>query len=385
MMLSLLLLAVPLARSATCPQADALLEQGQPLQAEQVARTCLADAPDDPGVLGPLARALSAQHRIPDALALVDDALARHPQDGDLQLLRLRLLAWSGDLDAAWAGVSSLPQATRQGQDGQDLVADLERWRAHEAARRARYQAWTQGGASYVVDRPWGLNGSLGLTARAWSGLTLGTDATWRRRDFGAGPLDDVFVQGTATWAHGPGFLLDGAAGGTPNADFMPLFSAWVEPGWSLARGLEIRARYWRMQHADGGTDLVSPAVVLYTRPATFTLRSYHGVDATGVTGSSVHGRVAFSFVVPHPSSAPRGGRLASSWDAWVGGGAGNRADFLTIVDPTTDRFWTAVAGLGWNPSEMDRVVLEATWRNEESGDQVWRELDLQLGYRRRF
>lgn len=412
-----------------CPGADGLLAQGQAPEAEIAARVCLDAHPDDGGVWAVLARALAEQGRHAEALLGVQEALTRHPEDLDLELVRLRLLAWSDRWEEAWKGVIGLPPQALQDPETLLFTADLASWRnddpealrryglllernptdAFVLARRARvlegegrliearsdlqgacavepaacgelddfdarhwrFRAFGQAGWSFVMDRPDGQNGLLDLQARVAPNLLLGAQAYHRRRDFGLGAMNDTLLQATLAWTQPSGLLLEAAAGGTPAPDFLPLLSAWVEPGWSFDAGIELRLKLWRLQYESGGSSLLSPAVTFITPPVSFTLRYYASLDDEGRRGDAAVLRIRTE--------------LPAGWSAWAGTGGGDRADYLTVLNEDSDRFLLFFAGAGWDFTSRDRVQLDLSWRDEAAGQQLWRELELMAGYGRSF
>jgi len=97
--------------------------------AEGAARTCLEKFPNHVRVWYLLSRALAGQKRYGDALKWVDKAIKRYPGDKDLHIWRVRLLAWSEQLDKAWAERYRIIKAAQHRRDAAMLIADIAFWR----------------------------------------------------------------------------------------------------------------------------------------------------------------------------------------------------------------------------------------------------------------
>jgi len=130
----LLGLLLPLALSGVahadpCTKVEPYLNKSEYRLAEGAARTCLEKFPNHVRVWYLLSRALAGQKRYSDALKWVNKAIVKYPGDKDLHIWRVRLLAWSGDLDKAWSERYRIIKAAQHRQDAAMLIADVAFWR----------------------------------------------------------------------------------------------------------------------------------------------------------------------------------------------------------------------------------------------------------------
>ena len=117
------------AHADPCTKVEPYLNKSEHRLAEGAARTCLEKFPNHVRVWYLLSRALAGQKRYTDALKWVDKSIEKYPGDKDLHIWRVRLLAWSGDLDKAWSERFRIIKAAQHRRDAAMLIADVAFWR----------------------------------------------------------------------------------------------------------------------------------------------------------------------------------------------------------------------------------------------------------------
>lgn len=85
-------------------------------------------------------RTLSAEHRYEEALVLLENALAEHPGDGEIQLAIIRVLSWQGNYDAAETRILALDKKYEGNADLLLLRANLAAYRRDHAQAVALYR-----------------------------------------------------------------------------------------------------------------------------------------------------------------------------------------------------------------------------------------------------
>lgn len=113
----------------TCTQVEEHLRQGDNALAEQSARSCLTQFPNHVRMWYLLSRALAGQKEYLEAIQWVDKAIEKYPGDKDLHIWRIRLLAWSGDLEKAWSERYRIMKTARYSHEAAMLIADVAYWR----------------------------------------------------------------------------------------------------------------------------------------------------------------------------------------------------------------------------------------------------------------
>ncbi len=409
------LLVPRLAVAEDCAASRELRWAGDAAAAEPVARACLERAPGDPDAALELAAVLAALERYPEGLEVVESVLAAHPEHTLAAVLKARLLAWSGDPDAADAILAGLPPAAFEDPETARFRADVALWRedwaaAAEAYARllpstladpvvarnraiARWRAGDPtGGRAELVrlcteggDRlacgalhehtraAWRLEATVDLAyeavhetkdglrlGAAFSGrplprLTLGTSIAAISRGFGDATTGTRWTD--VRWAAflgmslAPGFVLEAEAGLNPTATFSPRWTVAVEPGWEFPFGLQIRVRLRRLTFVDAVATVVSPDVRVYVGPLFLDLRYSLSLDAERGPGHGFVGRASFTL--------PRG------LTANVVGGGGDRADSLDSRLPEADAFGLVGGGVGWDVPAGPRIAVEYVFRLE--------------------
>ncbi|HLA01341.1 MAG TPA: tetratricopeptide repeat protein, partial [Aestuariivirga sp.] len=85
-------------------------------------------------------RTLSAEHKYEEALVLLENALAEHPGDGEIQLAIIRVLSWQGNYGAAERRIQGLDKKYAGNADLLLLRANLAAYRRDHAQAVALYR-----------------------------------------------------------------------------------------------------------------------------------------------------------------------------------------------------------------------------------------------------
>lgn len=85
-------------------------------------------------------RTLSAEHKYEEALALLANAQAEHPDDGEIQFAIIRVLSWQGNYDAAEKRIQELDKKYAGNADLLLLRANLAAYRQDHAQAVALYR-----------------------------------------------------------------------------------------------------------------------------------------------------------------------------------------------------------------------------------------------------
>ncbi len=117
------------AHADPCTKVEPYLNKKEYKLAEGAARTCLEKFPNHVRIWYLLSRSLAGQKRYGDALKWVDKAIAKYPGDKDLHVWRVRLLAWSEQLDKAWSERFRIIKAAQHRLDAAMLIGDIAFWR----------------------------------------------------------------------------------------------------------------------------------------------------------------------------------------------------------------------------------------------------------------
>lgn len=383
------------ARADGCPEARSLRLARSFAEAELAARTCLGERPEDVGTWLELSRALGLQERFGPALEWAERGLERYPEDIDIQLWQVRLLAWTGRLDEAQQRLSAVreraPDVMRDRETAM-LAADLRYW-SHDWAGADQgfssyLESWPDDAdarlkrgivrdrleqesasfdlaleSSFSTGERWHeIATRLGVMARVVDELSAG--AAFELRD-----RDGRYDMGTATLAYGlvrwrgDGAALEAGIGGAlGGAGYAPELSAWIEPTLKIADPLWASLRYWRLGFADtdgasgspsvsaaAGAHVVSPAVTVVLDPVELDLRYWLGLEDSGKTTHAGLLRARWA--------------ASQAWALEVGGGAGNAADYLQPRSGDSGGHWLALCG----------VRFTAGWRHRFSAGYVQR------------
>ena len=85
-------------------------------------------------------RTLAAEQKYEEALALLENALAEHPGDGEIQFAIIRVLSWQGNYDAAEQRIQALDKKFEGNADLLLLRANLAAYRGDHARAAVLYQ-----------------------------------------------------------------------------------------------------------------------------------------------------------------------------------------------------------------------------------------------------
>lgn len=201
-----------------------------------------------------------------------------------------------------------------------------------------------------------GYGGKVLFDARIKDTWHLGGSFDYRTRQYNPadGLVDDEYIEIFSSYLWPVGFKLSGAAGFTIAPDFLPTFTAQIEPGWVFDFGLEVYLKYWRLQFENDGVNVLSPAAIYYIGPAMFYLRYYLGIDDDPNIdpSNSLIGKAMLTFA---PISF------------WAGGGIGDRADYLELDNTSNDGYWMLMAGIGWQIHWRHNLAFDYIYREEDS------------------
>jgi YaiO family outer membrane protein len=415
----------------SCKQAQQAFVTGQITQALQAAEQCVIVAPEFAEHHFLQARILAAGHDYESAMVALEKAMAIAPGNNDLYAWQVRLVAWDGRLDEAWTRLQLLPDYAFEDPEVERLAADLAYWQhnwpeatrrydaylaAHpedDSARRKRAlvhlergdldgaeqdfkelcQAESKGGSSCLELRelqrqrrnvsitllPEYLMRDAGqfgydLFARIEGSplhkLKLHAEVDYRTRDFGKGDLTDPYIRAGAVVMPTPRLSLGLAGGFTPSADFSPEWTAEAEVGYKIIDNLTAYVKYWRIEFDDGGANVITPRASWYVGPLLFDARYYLTLQEGKTTGHSVLGI---------------GHYLFGPFDLHVGGGGGDRSDYLEVLAGETDQFVLALAGASWDVTALHRIQFDYVYRNEASGERDFNLHQFTAGYRVSF
>jgi hypothetical protein len=425
-------LAIDIPASAgACPEAAERLRAGNHGGAADAARACLDRDLESPGTWMLLAQALAWQGRYDAALVWAGIGARRHPEDPSWSLLQGRILAWKGQLEAAWDLVDELPLEALADPEDLRFVGDLAFWRQdHEEAdrrysifleafpddtmarrnrgivrrdsgdtagalgdfdvlceagsregclladqeriSRARFALLMNFGHTFVQDHPdWWAVG-LSLQARVLPRVNLGLATELRPRRYGENVLSDMYIEFQSSVDVLSWFTLRAAGGLSVRPRYSPNWAIRIEPVLRVVPGVELGILFWRLDFQNSPASVVSPSILFESGRWNVVGRYYLTVRDDSTTA--------------HAGFAKLGFRIAWPWTAFVGGGAGNRTDYLELRgDPNAELHWTLVAGISWQMNWRFRILLDWMFREERSGPARFRQNRLGLAWETRF
>ncbi|MCB9736114.1 MAG: YaiO family outer membrane beta-barrel protein [Deltaproteobacteria bacterium] len=428
------LAALPRAAFAdACPDARDLRRAGDFAGAERAARACMDLDPDDVGTWFELSRVVGYQGRYAEALHWVQRGLERYPDDADLAVWRVRLLAWMGRLREARlafeAALATTPDILKDRETamlevdlrfwseewalaGEGFTSYLEAYPDDPEALRKRGITWLRRGDEAHAVMDFEASCSLGggeiascryvdvlkrqqatvafllepsyatspradevttrLTGmvRVADGLRVGAGAEVRHREAGDDALTDVLVHGAADFWSGD-FSVEAGVGVGVSPTFAPTLTAFVEPAVGLTNALWAHLRYWRLSFEDGGAHILAPAANLYLGPVNIEARYYLGLEDGG--------------------DVTHAGLLRARWELTpevtleLGGGAGTAADYLTARDLPADGHWLGLVGVRWAPSWRHRIMAGYVHREERVGGETLARHEIALAWELRL
>ncbi len=378
----------------------------------EVLELCLVAYPEDADLRVLKASSLLQVSRFQDALETAESVVNVHPDYLDARVLAVRALVGLQRLTEAHATARQLSPEWLQDPENSVLWGDLAFWGGDYLEASSRYDRHVQrfgddpgvlrklglcrlelgdsnqalsaldrscaadsrgdscrmAGELRALDSPWllGVSGGLWHIEQGATGWNAGVlvdrrlGAAWRlsaagdfrTRDYGDGPMNDVYLEGQAEFRWGGGWSLSGTLGGTPRASFSPELSAALEAGVGLDFGLEVFLKYWRIQFPAGGAHVLAPRLFYYLGPLLWDLRYYFSFKDEGGLGHAVLGRV--------------------TWYTWrvspfLGAGRGDTNDYLELRHTGTELFWLIWAGIGVDLGSTSRVIADYVYRYEEA------------------
>ncbi len=425
----LLFLVVPATATADeCADAPDYLAQNRITEAENAARACLQDSPDNAAAMVVLARALLAQDEFTEALSWAEKAQAKYPQDLDIATLRMQILARSGDLDAAWAVAVQLPAAAKTQHDPALVAANIAFWREDYAEAAARYD-------SFVAQWPGEVDAERNR-AIAYDKTGRSVTAQTEYERLCRAPYEDdlacaLYTQkkkenAKYTLALRPGYWLATRSYNNTNKEDnfdgysgYAMIDARVFGTFHLGTSLEYRTRdygdgdvsdtYWELfgnytwpvgfkLSAAAGMTLddtdFSPEWTAQIEPGwvfDFGLELYFkfwrlefeksGVNVLSPAAAFYYGPLMlyaryYYAIDEDPDTDPSNSFLAKAgWTFFnhvtlTGGyGAGDRTDYLEVTDANVDNYWLALGGIGIHFNWQHSVFLDYIYRDETSSN----------------
>lgn len=130
---------------------------------------------------------------------------------------------------------------------------------------------------------------------------------------------------------------------------------------------LEVGLRYWRIQFFPVGVHVANSKATLYTGPFWFDTRYYLSIDDIGDVTHSGLLRIGWTYL-----------RTSS---VYLGGGAGDRSDFIELRRGGAEFHWLLVGGIEYPIAPSHRLALDLVHRREREGDRRYRQTRILLKY----
>ena len=320
----------------------------------------------------------------------------------------VRNLAFTGEYDKAWEGALKLNLANQDNallianiafwkKDWEEAIARytsfLERWPKHEQALRNRGISYKQLHKSpealadflalcnlhpedekscalykqtkaeqstirFLVAGGMSSDGGKLLGLVDWSPATrahLGLEVDFLSRESETELLFDLFIQAFGSYSWTNGLSVYGAFGRTFESDFSPSWTAQIEGGYASELGFQILLKYWRIQFEKGGTNVLSPAIVVYIKRFIIYLRYYLGLEDDRDPSNAVIGKIGYAIV--------------DSVIISLGAGFGDRTEYLQISNQELDFYWLIIAGLEWKIDWNHTLRFTYIYRDETVDD----------------
>lgn len=327
----------------------------------------------------------------------VDEAGGAGEPGGDRELARLRgeLALWRGDQEEAGAAFATylerwpedreirLALAKLRLGDGdvaaarptlEELCADgeAEACSALRGIDRSGFVLRLQAGPISSSGEGSGWRGRLGVEAPLREGLSLRAGAELQQRTYGGVTARDPSVDlgGTArvlSW-----LSLDVGGGLSIDPTFSPDWNAHVEAIFDLGEHFTLHARYWRIEFAAAGVDVLSPAIGYEGPFFWLSARLWRSFDPAG---DGLAGLL-------------QGGLpLVADLDLSLGIGGGDKADYLILRDVAVgaERHVVGLVGLAWTPLYELQFRVDYIGRREWRGDDSLLRHELLFGVARRW
>lgn len=410
----ILALAVPahvFAAIGCATEARYLRMQKRFSEAEKTARDCIAEQPENADAYVELARSLAARERHTEALDWADKALAKYSDSADLKLLKARLLAWTDRADEARALLDGLPQQVYDRPDAMRLRGDVHLWGEEYTQAVKWYNRYDQSdpdnpivlykramaykgmgrnsqaladlrksceiapeatnaceardsfaetaypklytnvfyGYSRVINRldGWRLRGAVGSELN--KNLTLMGTWEWMHRPFFDERQADWRFNGYGYYEFDSGLNFKAGAGFSPNPVFSPEWNAFAEPGWKFEH-FKVSARFWQIQFPSEPNQVLNPNVELYFKPFMLEARYFLTFGEDQLSHSAFLRGFYF---------------ITNLTQVYVGGGLGDKSDYLEPRDVNADSHWLVTAGFRYMLTPNHRFMIAVTQRND--------------------
>lgn len=423
------------ARPAGLPEVDCVEKSHQLRlqmrfqEAEKNGRACVESQPKNPDAWVELGRALAAQAKTDEALSWVNKALGQYPDSQSLKLLKARLLAWNNDLKASRTLLESLPNATFQQPEAMRLRGDVMLWdhdfseavkwynrynqvdpdnplvlykraqalggmgnnsqaltdlrRSCEIAPQATNACQARDdfaqnaypkiyanvfyGYSRVIGRldGWNLEGAVGSEVNKQ--LTL--MGTWERlsRPFFDHRSADWRFNGWGAYQLDSGLFLMAGGGFSPDPVFSPKWNALAEAGWKF-EDFKVSGRFWHIDFPHEANEVLNANGEIYWKPYMLELRYFATfAPGEGAPSHSGFGRVFYFF--------------SDLTQFYIGGGGGQKSDFLQPRDLSAESHWLVTAGFRYLITNHHRVMLTFTQRHDSANTQTYDQTETAIGY----
>lgn len=304
--------------------------------AEQAARACLEQSPEDADALMELSRSLGLQGRLEEAQREADKARSQAPNPSSVSAWQARLYGWEGRM-------ASARQALRL------ACADdcpSERWSLWQRSAPLRLEStsaiWAREEREALIDTELAAEARLGQAV--W--LRPRTAARWRSPS--ATPDDLVVGLGLRTTHRRLSFRVALSRG--LRARSLPEWDGSAGVEYRLHRAYSVELSLRALSFREGASGILRPGLCaewgrtgLCVRPSAIWLSN----------------RVrAFALLQGWYILGPR-------YDLRFGAGGGNTTDFLLLRAPQTGRSGVAYVGLGTSPWRLLRFGLDYALRVE--------------------
>jgi YaiO family outer membrane protein len=390
-------------------------------EAEQTARKCIEDQPENADAYVELARSLAARERHQEALDWANKALTKYSDSADLKLLKARLLAWTDRAEEAQELLGELPQQVYDRPDAMRLRGDVLLWGEQYTQAVKWYNRYDQKdpdnpivlykramaykgmgrnsqaladlrksceiapeatnackardsfaesaypklytnvfyGYSRVVNRldGWRLRGAVGSELN--ENLTLMGTWEWMHRPFFDEREADWRFNGYGYYEFDMGLNFKGGGGFSPSPVFSPEWNAFVEPGWKFEH-FKVSARFWHIQFPSEPNEVLNPNVELYFKPFMLEARYFLTFSEDDLSHSAFLRGFYF---------------ITNLTQVYVGGGLGDKSDYLEPRDLNADSHWLVTAGFRYMLTPNHRFMISVTQRNDQDSSE-WETYD---------
>ncbi|MFP4598141.1 MAG: tetratricopeptide repeat protein [Persicimonas sp.] len=398
-------------------------------EAEQTARECIEEQDKNADAYVELSRALAAQDDHDEAMQWAERALEVYPERDSLKLLKARLLAWTGRADEALELIESLPEEVYEHSSAMRLRADVLLWnerydkaviwydrydeqdpdnplvlfkrglayrgmgeharavddmdKSCEIAPQAteacealedfaqssfpKVYANLHYGYSRVVERldGWTLRGEVGSDIT--ENLTVMGNTEWLNRPFGDERQADWRFNTVGAYQFDAGPYAKTGGGFTPDATFSPQWNAFVEPGWTF-EDFKAGLRFWHVQFPDVPVEVLNPNFEVYLKPWMFEFRYFMALENGG--DQLYHSGFARAFYF-----------FTNLTQFYVGGGLGDKSDFLEPREVDAQSHWLVTAGFRYMLNRNHRLMISVIQRTDQADVETYDQMETLVGY----